>query len=280
MWLAMLVTLLFPSKPLLQPKAMSREILTLPPPAFDHRLSYGAAGSHFGHLRLPPGKGPHPVVIVVHGGFWRAAYDLGYAGHMSAALTAHGVATWNIEYRRVGQPGGGYPGTLDDVAAAADHLTAIAAEYPLDLKRVVAIGHSAGGHLALWLASRRNGKVTLSGAVSLAGVADLRHGADTNMGSGAILDFMGGPPAQFPDRYRAASPIERLPVRVPTSLIHGAKDTTVPLENASRFEKAAKAAGDDSRLIPLPDAGHFELVDPRTSEWKIVEKTVLGLLGH
>src|SRR5215468_7306163 len=145
MCLAFVMTLLF------QTKTMSRDILTLPPPPYDLRVAYGKGDFQFADLRLPPGKGPHPVVIVIHGGFWRAAYDLVYAGHMSAALTRRGVATWNIEYRRVGHPGGGFPGTLDDVAAAVDHLAQIAPSHSLDLSRVIAIGHSAGGHLALWL---------------------------------------------------------------------------------------------------------------------------------
>src|SRR5262249_38902033 len=140
-----------------------RDILTLAPPPYDERITYGVDKNQFADLRLPKGTGLHPVVVVIHGGFWRAAYDLQYAGHMSAAITKLGFATWNIEYRRTGQPGGGYPGTLEDAAAALDHLTKIASQKNLDLKRVYAIGHSAGGHLALWLATRKEGAVRIRG---------------------------------------------------------------------------------------------------------------------
>ena len=130
------------------------DVLALPRPEAQHRIAYGPGPQQFGELRLPDGAGPHPVVIVVHGGCWLAEYDLGYMSSLAAALTADGVATWSIEYRRVGDDGGGWPGTFDDVGAAADHLREIAAEHELDLERVVAVGHSAGGHLALWLAAR------------------------------------------------------------------------------------------------------------------------------
>lgn len=265
---------------LAQPKdtrPLSREILTLPPPSFDHRISYGVNEFQFGHLRLPKRPGPHPVVVVIHGGFWRAAYDLQYAGHMAAALTAAGVATWNIEYRRIGHLGGGYPGTLDDVAAALDHLPSLAKTHSLDLSRVVAIGHSAGGHLALWLATRQNG-LRLRGVVTLAGVTDLQAGWERKLGDGVVEALMGGTPQNLPDQYRAASPIANLPIRMPVRLIHGALDQIVPVDLAVAFSRQAKGKGDDCRLIRLKDAGHFELVDPRTREWQVVLKTTLSLL--
>src|SRR5437870_4328814 len=164
------------------------DILSLPPPKADYRLHYGPDPLHFGDLRLPSaeiwGQGPYPVAIVIHGGFWRAQYDLLHAGHMCAALTATGLATWNIEYRRIGNSGGGWPGTFQDVTMAAAHLRKITEEHNLDLERAVAIGHSAGGHLALWLAGCHRvpegdplhvaDPLPLVGAVSLAGVVDLR----------------------------------------------------------------------------------------------------------
>src|SRR5579875_2539599 len=133
----------------------SRDILFTPAPTADERIFYGDDDEvQFGDLRLPSGPGPHPVVMTIHGGFWRAAFDLQYMGLICNALRGAGIATWNVEYRRVGQPGGGWPGTFRDVARAADHLRALAPRYSLDLARVVALGHSAGGHLALWLAAR------------------------------------------------------------------------------------------------------------------------------
>src|ERR1044071_5234016 len=137
-----------------------------------NRLTYGQDSLQFGDLRLPGAAGPNPAAIVVHGGFWRSTYGLDYIGPFCEALTASGLATWNLEYRRIGNTGGGWPGTFEDVAAGCDYLLSIAAESNLDLNRVIAIGHSAGGHLAMWLASR---KKPLAGVISLAGVVDLRR---------------------------------------------------------------------------------------------------------
>jgi acetyl esterase/lipase len=134
--------------------ARSQDILTLPPPKADTRISYGDDPVQFVDLRVPKGKGPHPVVIFIHGGYWRAEYDLTHTGHLCAALAAAGFATWNMEYRRVGQPGGGYPGTMDDVRSGALLLKKTAPEHDLDLSHVVIAGHSAGGQLALWLAAQ------------------------------------------------------------------------------------------------------------------------------
>src|SRR5947209_17499812 len=133
------------------------------------RIAYGSDPLQFGDLRVPQEEGLHPVVIVIHGGFWRANYDLEYIGHLCAELTRQGLATWSLEYRRIGNPGGGWPGTLDDVRTGAAHLEKIAAERSLDLKRVVAMGHSAGGHLVLWLAKQN--AIVLRGIVALAPVA-------------------------------------------------------------------------------------------------------------
>jgi acetyl esterase/lipase len=253
---------------------LGQEILTLPPPPFDQRIAYGSGDQQFGHLRLPPGKGPHPVMVVIHGGYWRARYPLDYAGHLSAALTRRGFATWNIEYRRVGQPGGGYPGTLEDVRAAVAHVGKVAATHGLDARRVYAIGHSAGGHLALWLATQG----LVRGVVALSAVTDLEEGARRNMGNGAVEAFMGCPLAACVESYRQASPAAKLPARVPLLLVHGENDTVVPIDQAEAFVKAAQAKQDEARLIRLPGAGHFELVDPRTKEWKQVEEAAVSLL--
>src|SRR5215813_5200034 len=134
----------------------SRGILIRPAPPADHRLAYGSNEFEFGELRLPKSPGPYPVAVIIHGGCWMSQYGLTYMGHLSAALTEAGVATWSIEYRRIGNQGGGWPGTFEDAARATDHLRTLAKSYPLDLNRVIAIGHSAGGHLALWLAERKN----------------------------------------------------------------------------------------------------------------------------
>jgi acetyl esterase/lipase len=250
--------------------AMSQEILQLPPPKADARIPYGKDPSQFGELRLPAGKGPHPTVIFIHGGFWRNAYNLGHAGHLCAALAQAGAATWNIEYRRLGDPGGGWPGTLDDVLHAGEYLIRMGPRYNLDLRRVIAAGHSAGGQLVLWLAAQR--AVDLRGVVPLAAVSDLRRAYAMQLGGGVVGQFLGGSPDRVPQRYQAASPMQLLPISVPQRLIHGTADNIVPFEMSERFAKASHNA----KLIPLEGAGHFELIDPRAREWKTVQKNILG----
>jgi acetyl esterase/lipase len=252
------------------------DILSLVPPPADERVPYGSGAHQFGDLRLPKGNGPHPVVMNIHGGFWRNEYDLTHAGHLCAALTAEGVATWNLEYRRIGNPGGGWPGTLDDVRTGAAHLEKIAAERSLDLKRVVAMGHSAGGHLVLWLAKPT--AIALRGVVALAPVADLRRAWELKLSNTVVADLLGGSPQDLPDRYRSASPIELVPLGVAQRLLHGTNDDIVPLEISRRYVAAAKKSGDDSTLIEVAGAGHFELIDPRSSAWPVVKEAVLELV--
>src|ERR1700675_1832489 len=151
---------------------MSEEILTLAPPPTDRRLAYGSDPNQLGDLRLPKGEGPFPVVMNIHGGFWRAKYDLLHAGHLCAALTAQGIATWNLEYRRSGNPGGGWPGTFEDIASGYRFLPQIARQYKLDPARILVIGHSAGGQLALCLAAH---DPSVSRAISLPAVVDLQQ---------------------------------------------------------------------------------------------------------
>jgi len=266
-----------------------QDIQKLPRPAADHRVAYGSDPLQFGDLRLPAGSGPHPVVIVIHGGCWLSAYDLQHLSSFCAALTRAGMATWSLEYRRVGDPGGGWPGTLQDVSRGADHLRELAPRHRLDLNRVVAAGHSAGGHLALWLAARRRlcadsplravDPIRLRGVVSLAGVPDLRRAAEQRICGDTLHRLLGGSPAAEPERYRQASPIELLPLGLPQRLIHGALDKIVPVALARDYEAAAKKRGDDVRLVVLDQAAHFEPVAPESSAWPVVEQAVRSLLA-
>ncbi len=190
---------------------MGRDILALPPPPADHRIHYGAGEFQFGDLRLPATPGTHPVVIVIHGGFWRASFDLLYTGHVAAELTRAGAATWNIEFRRIENTGGGFPGTLDDVAAASAHLAEVAKAHRLDIARTVAIGHSAGGHLALWLATSKRG-IPLKGVVSLAGVADLKRAWELKLSDTVVATFLGGSPARCSRALPGSIPYPEPPV--------------------------------------------------------------------
>lgn len=254
----------------------AQDILGVPPPPPGKHIVYGADESQFGELRVPTGPGLHPVAIVIHGGYWRARYDLTHMGHLCAALTGEGVATWSLEYRRIGNSGGGWPGTLDDVRAGAVHLRAFAGENHLDLRRVAAIGHSAGGQLVLWLAKQR--ALSWRGVVPLAPVADLRHAFDLKLSGTVVRDFLGGSPQEVPQRYRAASPIELLPLGVRQRILHGENDDVVPVSISRTYVQAARAKGDDATLTEPPAAGHFELIDPRSTAWPLVRDTILELI--
>lgn len=230
---------------------------------------YGADPSQVADLHTPSAGEVWPVAVVIHGGFWRARYDRTLMEALCADLAESGWAAWNLEYRRVGG-GGGWPATFNDVAAGIDHLAALAV--PLDLARVVAVGHSAGGHLALWAASRDRPGVAVTGAVGQAAVSDLVAVARLGLSSGAVEEFLGGTPERVPDRYRAASPMQRLPLGVPLLLVHGARDDTVPVALSREFQRAATAAGDTCDLVVGKDDGHFEHIDPASGAWATVKR--------
>jgi len=259
---------------------MAQNILEIPAAPPGIHIAYGSDENQFGELYLPAGKGPHPAAIVIHGGYWRARYDLRHIGHFCVALAKAGIAAWSLEYRRLGNPGGGFPGTLDDVRAGAVWLEKISKERSLDLRRVVGTGHSAGGQLVLWLAAQN--VVPLKGVVPLAPVADLRRAWELKLSGNVVNDFLGGSPAAVPGRYRAASPIEMVPLGVRQRVIHGDRDDVVPLEISRGYVAAARKSGDDCTLTEVAGAGHFELIDPRTgggtAAWGQVRDTIEKLL--
>jgi acetyl esterase/lipase len=272
------------------PRVMqASELLELPQPPADHTIAYGEAKQQVAELRLPKREGPHPVVIVIHGGCWQTPWAMDHVRSLAAALTAEGFATWSLEYRRLGDPGGGWPGTLQDVARGADELRRVAAAHGLDLSRVVALGHSAGGQLALWLAARpRLAKdsnlwtadaLPLSGVVSLAGVTDLRAAAAASVCGDAVPQLLGGLPARHDDRVRQSSPIELLPLGVPQRLVCGALDRLVPNDLSRRYADAARHAGDGVKLEVVEGAGHFELVDPQSAAWPAVRRALRELMA-
>jgi acetyl esterase/lipase len=227
------------------------------------------------------------VVVLVHGGFWRPQYDRTLMDPLAEAVVAHGWAAWNIDYRPAGE-GGGWPTTFTDVAAAIDHLPALVDEHPLDLDRVAVVGHSAGGTLALWSAARSGLPADAPGAapvvvpaavVSLAGVTNRAAGSLERLGGGAVNDLMGGSAIRVGDRYGLASPIERLPLGVPTLLVHGQDDVIVPPVLSETFRDRAADAGDEVEARILPDVDHFDLIDPDTAAWDGVVDWLDGHLG-
>ena len=252
-------------------------------------LGYGEPGrepiaDRVGDLRLPEGAGSHPVAVVIHGGFWGARYRRDLMDKISADLARRGWASWNIEYRRVGA-GGGWPETFDDVAAAVDQVALFADEHHLDLTRVVTVGHSAGGHLALWAALRHNIPAGTPGAapvvrpvlaIGQAAVTNLRRAATEAVGGSAVPDLMGGGADEFPERYATGSPFELLPAGVPTVLVHGAGDDTVPLSLSEEFVAKARSRGDDARLITA-EGGHYEHLDPSSAAWAAAVEAIEGV---
>jgi len=234
---------------------------------------YGRARSQFAELFVPDGDAPFPVAVLVHGGFWKAQYGRKLMHRLCADLTARGWAVWNVEYRRMGrQSGGGYPATLEDVAAAVDHLADVPAHHAglLDTRRLPAIGHSAGGHLAAWLATRPAPRVPVTAVVAQAGVVDLRLGAELGLSRGVVHRFVGATAAEAPERYAAASPAERLPLGVPVLLTHGGRDAVVPPQMSEAFAAAARAHGDAVDLVVEPDEDHGGHLDPANPLWQAV----------
>ena len=258
------------------------------------RLAYGPESLHFGELYLPQTAGLHPVIPLIHGGYWRNRYDLTLMDSLAQDLARRGYAAWNIEYRRVGDKGGGWPGTFLDVARAIDYIRVLAPQYQLDAQRVVPVGHSAGGHLAFWLAARpripadnlltgssieaREGEqaapLPLTGAISLAGVLDLETAWRMHLSNDAVVELLGKKWPDAPERYAAASPAAMLPLGVPQIPIHGTRDSHVPIEISRDYAAKAQALGDPVTYLELEGIDHFDVIDPHSAAW---ERTIEAL---
>ena len=281
-----------PSRPPAAPPAARpitfAELAALSAPEADARVAYGTEPEQFGELRLPPGSGSVPVVVLLHGGCWQQAYDVAHTRPLAAALAESGYAVWSPEYRRVGGAGG-FPATFVDVAAAVDSVRMLARRFPhLDTTRVVLVGHSAGGHLAAWAASRERGDalegsavaaapLRPTGVVSLAGIMDLAaYGAGTGSCNRAVAPLLGGAPADVRDRYTAASPVSDPPT-VPVRIVHGAADPIVPL---AQSEALVRAAPDRTTLVVVPGAGHFDVVAPRGASLDALRAAIRALVAR
>lgn len=242
---------------------------------------YGPAASQ-GVEWVVPERAPHSILAVaIHGGYWRVRYGLDHLRPFCAALAAAGFAVASLEYRRLGEPGGGWPGTLEDIAHALHSLPGEAAQMGLSFSRVLLLGHSAGGQLALWGASSAQAKaagLNLAGVVALAAVSDLVAASHLNLSNGVVRELLGGSPEQVPERYRAASPVEFLPLRVPTVLVHGTEDADVPYALSPAYVQKARAAGDEARLVTLKGGGHFDVIEPESPHWPAVLKAIESLV--
>jgi acetyl esterase/lipase len=252
---------------------------------------YGADPAQFAELWRPDGTA-RGTVVIIHGGFWRARYDLSLGRPLAADLAARGYAAWNLEYRRA-LAGGGWPGTFEDVAAGIDLLATLGrAGEKIDSSRLVAVGHSAGGHLAAWAAGRAKlppgapgapgaggrAYVAVTGVVSQAGVLALADCARERVGGTAALDLMGGGPGERPEEYRLADPIAAVPAPAPVLCLHSRGDQDVPYSYSERYVAAASAAGGTASLTEL-SGDHFSLIDPATPDWAAVIAALPGLFA-
>jgi acetyl esterase/lipase len=274
------------------------DVLTRAAPPPDLAVPYGPGDDHVADVRLPSSTarsssarpGPAPLVLFLHGGFWRAAYDRAHTRPLAAALAAEGFAVCTPEFRRTGQPGGGWPGTFDDIAAAVDRLPGLVRDAAgTDLisgEPAVLAGHSAGGHLALWAAARHmlapdapwhRTQPRVAGVVALAAVSDLAACYAMRLGHDAVLPLLGGAPSEFPERYRMTDPVRLLPLGCPVRLVHGIADDVVPCALSTGFAARCRAAGDDVSLVELPGAGHFDVIDPLSGAWPRVVAAFVSL---
>jgi acetyl esterase/lipase len=269
-----------------------QEFLALPRLEPDHQLAYGDDPTQIGHLRIPSGTGPFPIVVLIHGGCWREPFaSLHSIGPIGDTLKIEGIATWNIEYRRLPQPGSGWPGTYLDIARGVDHLRTLAPTYRLDLNRLVIVGHSAGGHLAMWAASRSRiepgsdlyvaNPIKPSGVINLAGTMDMSVNIE-NMAKACdapvVHDMLGGTPAEVPYRYAESSVFRLLPIGVSQVLMWGEHEEFVPHVLAQTHIDAATQEGDPAVLLVAPGVGHFEIATTLEPSWPILRGAIISLL--
>lgn len=266
---------------------------TLPQPKGGEHIAYGPGVRQFGELWMPQGKGPHPVVVILHGGCWQhEVADLSYMNAAAQDLAKRGLAVWSLEYRSVDDAGGGYPGTFQDVGAGLDHLRAIAAGHDLDLKRLVILGHSAGGHLGLWAAGRPNlpkssplyaaDPLPIGAVVSLGGLPDLQGTPEAiNLVCGAnIVGRVTGPATpSHADVFADTSPVNLLPLHVPAVMVHGVFDSVSPPWQGMHYRQLARAKGDQVEVLPIADSGHFELVWPGSAAWTEIAARIKAALN-
>lgn len=258
-----------------------KDIVRMPIQAPTAIFHYGKEKLQYGELRMPSGKGPFPLVIIIHGGCWLSQMaTTKIMSPLATAITKEGIATWSIEYRGVDVPGGRWPGTYNDANAGIQYINKIAKKYNLDLNKVIILGHSAGGELALWEAAKT--KLPIRGVIDLSGPGNLPEFYPLQMhtcGADVVTQLMHGSPTQNPSNYKKGSPSELLPLGVKQILITGAEDIDVPSYLAQSYAQAAQKAGDTVQFIEVKNAAHFEMVSPSSTAWPVVNKAILELLN-
>jgi len=259
-------------------------LMDFPQPEADHVIAYGDGPLQFGELRLPDGEGPFPVIVFIHGGCWMSEYDIGHSRKLADAFPQEGIATWSLEYRRIGDPGGAWPGTFDDIEAGYAHLLKLTDRFPLDPERVILAGHSAGGHLALWMAQRieeqpSDDVINPRGVLGLAPAPDLEFLYERQTCGNAVGKLLGGSPEDYPERYEYGSVTNRIPQSTPQIAVIGKYDETWRPVGV-RYAMTASRQGAPISVIDAPQAGHFELIDPDSTTWPLVLGAARELLGN
>lgn len=287
---ALLPALLFSSAAVAAPMTLD-DYLKLSGPAPTARIAYGSAPSQFAELFRPQGKGPFPVVVLVHGGCWTIKFGgIEQMRNVAGALAAEGIAVWNVEYRRSDEEGGGYPGTYHDMNAALDKLALEAANYQLDTSRIVAMGHSAGGQLVQWIAGRSRiapssplfhpNPLPVRDIISLGGLADLRNEKDLIKSSCGrdTAELAGLPSAARPDVFSDTNAAELMPNGSRTFLVTGELDTISPPRAAHDYAARARKAGDQAEVVILPGASHYDEIAASSPAWKLVLPVIRAAL--
>jgi len=266
------------------------DLLAEPWPEADYRIEYGDESLQFGYLRLPEGDGPYPVIAFVHGGCYLSMFDIQHAGLAEQGFADEGFAVWSIEYRKVGDEGGGWPNTFLDVAEGIDHLRQLAGQHDLDLNRVYAAGHSAGANFALWAAARPgvpessdvyfDDPLPIRGVLGLAPAPTLGALHSANVCGGVVDRLMGGSPAEVPERYDAVSPMRLMPEDVPQRLVVGAHDASWGPSGQAYHAAAVEDGGSEVSLLEAPESGHFEVIAPGSSTWALVIEELRKLVDN
>lgn len=240
----------------------------------DQRLHYGSTPEQFLDVRLPSASGSQAAaVIFIHGGFWRAEYDLHQADTLCSALRRDGLATFNLEYRRVGNPGGGWPGSFDDIRTAFRFIRDQSLRFGIDPSRIVVIGHSAGAQLALVLASR---EPSLCGVIALGGLLDLGRTVESPTSAEHVIDYLGGTPTDVPERYADADPM-RLSISTKQVVVHGLDDEDVPPEMSRSYVATKNKAGEQVVLVEPANIDHFNVIDPLSEAYALILRIVREL---